>query len=246
MQGKKAFGLALIAALAAVAAMALTASTALATTIAPAATNVQATSTETRFLPNNAFSDLAVICKKTGGARLTTPEEGALKKNQNKTAVGTRSAGPGSVNTVFTEAPTFEECEVRNLKTGETVAGATVATNEANGRWEFSGLQLEAAKAENDKRVGLIGVPKAAATISVTGTTCVLTVSPEESSVVSGEWTNGTNSTTAPSTIRVDEQLAFTQTAGCAAFGLVSPAQFEANYSVKVEAGGAVPVTINR
>lgn len=246
MKAKKPVGLMLIAALAAVAAMALTATTALATTIAPAATKVHATSTETRFLPNNAFGKLAVVCKETGGGKLTTPEEGALKKNQNKTGVGTFSAGPGSVNTVFTEAPTFKGCEVRNLETGKTELGATVATSEANGRWEFSGLQLEAAKEENDKRVGLIGVPKAGAVISLTETTCELTVSPEESSVVSGEWTNGTNSTTAPSTIRVDEQLAFGQTAGCAAFGLVSPAQFEATYKVTVEAGGAVPVTINR
>ncbi|MBA3866010.1 MAG: hypothetical protein H0X42_06645 [Solirubrobacterales bacterium] len=235
-----------LALLVAVAATALSASTAPATTIAPVATKVHAISTETRFLPNNAFSELAVVCKATSGGKLTTPEEGALKKNQNKTGVGTFSAGPGSVNTVFTETPKFEKCEVLNLKTGKTELAATVSTNETNGKWEFSGVEFEAAKEENDKRVGLIGVPKGAATISLTGTTCVLTVSPEESSVVSGEWTNGTNSTTAPSTIRVDEQLAFSQTAGCAAFGLVSPAQFEATYNVTVEAGGAVPVTIKR
>jgi hypothetical protein len=246
MQAKRPAVLALIAALAATVAMALTATTALATTITPASTKIQASSTETKFLPNNAFSKLAVVCKQTSGGKLTTPEEGTLKKNQNKTAVGTFSQGPGSVNMAFTEQPKFEKCEVRNLETGKKELEADVSTNETNGKWEFSGVELEAAEAANDKRLGLIGVPRAAATIVLTKTECELTVSPEESSVVSGEWTNGTNSTEDPSKIKVDEQLAFSQTPGCAAFGLVSPAQFEATYSVKVEAGGTTPVTIER
>jgi hypothetical protein len=244
MKVKKPLGLALIAALAATVAMALTAASALATTISPASTKIQASSTETRFLPNNAFNKLAVVCKKTSGGKLTTPEEGALKKNQNKTAVGTFSKGPGSVNMVFTEQPKFEECEVRNLETGKPEREATVTTANEPSKWEFSGVELESAKEENDKRLGAIGLPMAEAKISILGAgACEITVSPEESSVVTGEWTNGTNSTTNPSTLKVDEQLAFS---GCSALGLLSPAQFEATYSVKVEAGGAVPVTITR
>jgi hypothetical protein len=125
MKAKKPVGLMLIAALAAVAAMALTATTALATTIAPAATKVHATSTETRFLPNNAFGKLAVVCKETGGGKLTTPEEGALKKNQNKTGVGTFSAGSCRPRPVgISGTPDARSCSVsaRSSTSGSTAS----------------------------------------------------------------------------------------------------------------------------
>jgi len=248
---KKRMGLGLLAVLAAMVAMAFSAAESFATEITPAATAITVSSTETRFLPNNAFAENGVVCTASTG-KAKTPEVGTLKLNQNKTSIGTFSKGPGSVNFDFTEPPTFTGCKVENLSTGKEVAPAAVATNSTNGQWSLGVVQFQAAEEKNDIRAGLIGVPKAGAKITITGSTCVLTVSPNEASAVSGTWTNGTNSTTAPSTVKVDSQIPTGLGTGapkeaCEALGLKEVvSQEEATYSVRTSPESATPVLVNR
>jgi hypothetical protein len=210
----------LIALIAALMAIAVAASGASATIIVPPSKAIELKSTETFFLPENAYSELFVKCT-SSVAKFTTPAGRAkggttrvgIDQNVNRTSIGTQSTGSGGVWADLTEAPTFTGC---NLFKGATlVEKATVNTNSTNGAWSFTGNGVSEAVGS-----GAVGVPKAGATITVGGAT--LTISPEESSAVfAPEYNNSTH------TLRVDSQLRFNPGAS----GLVSPAQFEANYT---------------
>lgn len=222
MNTRKSIGL--LAFLAALFAFALGASSASATIVVPPNKAIELKSTETLFLPENAYGEVWLKCT-SSVARFTTPPGRAkggtarvgIDQNVNRTAIGTRSTGAGGVWADLTEPPTFSGCHLFKGSTeGEE---AKVKANNTNGNWSVTGNGVSEAAGS-----AAIGVPKAGATIEVAGTT--LTISPEEASAVfAPEYRNATH------TLRVDSQIRFNPGLS----GLVSPAQFEATYTANNE-----------
>lgn len=219
MSRRKSIGL--LALMASSAAIAVSASGASATIVVPPAKAIEAKSTSTVFMPENAYSSISVKCT-ASTAKFTTPPGRAkgggtkvgIDQNMNRTLIGTHSAGPGGVWMDLTEPPTFTGCQAFNET--EPIAGATVKTNATNGSWSLSANGVSEAAGW-----GAIAVPKAGATIEVLGVT--LTISPTQASaVLAPSYDNSAHSLT------VDSQIAFS---GGGALGLVSPAQFEAVYA---------------
>lgn len=207
----------LLALISALAVMALAASGAAATIVVPPATAIEATSSQTLFLPENAYSEVFVRCT-SSVARFKTPPgrkkgevvRNGIDQNVNRTKVGTRSTGPGGVTADLTEPPSFSGCGV--FEGATELLPATVKTNATNGSWSITangGNETEGSAA--------IGVPKEGALIETALGN--IKISPKESSVVfAPRYVNATR------TLTVDSQLAFEGA------GFVSPAQFEATY----------------
>ena len=236
----------MLAALAVCAFGALTVGTAFATRIAPANTAIKANIKEglAAFLPSNAFATTSIQCvssETTGTTPTQIAPPGGTENNTNRTGTGTFSTGPGDVIMDITK-PSFTECGVYVRSGGAwvKVEGAEVKTNETNGKWTFSGDFISTAIPV------AIAVPSNGAKIFVpteAAPTCTITVSNERASAVTGRWTNGTNSTTAPSSIRIDSQVSFNAPGvGTECPVSTSPAQEEAIYSVKTNPEGATPV----
>ena len=209
-------GLATFAALAAMVAMALAATTASATIVVPPSTAITATSASTIFIPENAYSTLFVKCT-SSTAKFTTPA-GRVKggttrvgedANINRTSIGTQSTGPGGV-TMDLSSIEFAKCGLFNGST--EVAPATVNTTTG---WSLSGEQGPS----EATGWAAIGVPKAGAEIFITGVGTVVVSPSEASAVIAPEYKNSTH------VLHVDSQIALSGA------GLVSPAQFEANYT---------------
>jgi hypothetical protein len=218
----------LIAMLAALSVLGVMAASASATKVTPSNTAQTATlaaGSLAEFKPNNAFNPFWTVCEESE-AKFTTPNSAVNENNINRTAVGKFSSGPGSVTANLTAPPTFNKCSV--VFEGAPVAGAEATTNANNGNWSVAVEGL----GTTGGIVG-IGVPKAGAVITVPGTECRVTVSPNQSSVVMARYTNATSS------LLVDGQIALEENAPkCAEVTgapFVSPAQFEAHYVV---AGG--------
>lgn len=229
----------LIAVLAALGVLGISAASASATRITPAGTAIRATSTTTNFIPENAFSPSSIRCSESS-ASATTPTQSepfppGTQNNTNRIGTGTNSASAGSVIMDISPAPTFSKCG--DFVGTEEKAPATVATNTTNGTWTIAGDFI----AKTAIPIA-IGVPSNGATITIG--TCVITVSNGRASSVMARWTNGTNSTTAPSTMRVDGQIRFSDAAaGCSGFNTANPAQFESTYSVRTNPESGTPVT---
>jgi hypothetical protein len=232
----------MLAALAICAVGALSVGTASATEFKPANkgfTGKLATGAISVFVPSNDFNADGIGCSESGvvGA---IPEEGALKKNQNKPGVGTHSVTYGSVITGITV--TYAKCAIYNWPTGGPWTKVTpeipvvVTPKTTNGTWTFAAFRNATSAPFTS-----IAVPKEAATIeyTVAGTTCKITVSPTQASSVFDEWTNGTATTA--STDTVDGQIAFTNNGAATCEG-ESPAQLEATYSVVVNGTAEGPV----
>jgi hypothetical protein len=180
---------------------------------------IELKSTETLFMPENAYSELFLKCT-SSTARFTTPPGRAkggttkvgIDQNMNQAGVGTRSGGSGGVWADLSEPPSFSGCHL--FKGGTQLEEATVKTNAANGAWSVTANGPPEATPS-----AAIGVPKAGATITVGTTT--LTISPEESSAIfAPEYDNANR------TLRVDSQIRFSPSVS----PLISPAQFEAEY----------------
>jgi hypothetical protein len=210
----------LFALIAALLAMAVSAGAASATLVVPPGEAIEAKSTQTLFLPDNAYNETFVKCT-ASVAKFTTPpgriKGGTTKvgidQNMNRTAIGTKSAGSGGVTTDLSSPPTFTGCQV--LHNAEVLGAAVVEANFNNGAWSLTGNGITEAAGS-----AAIGVPKAGATIKALGAT--LTISPNEASAVfAPEFKNSTHE------LKVDSQISF---AGGEALGLKSPAQFEATY----------------
>jgi hypothetical protein len=235
--------------LAVLGAMALMAPLASATRVTPAGTAIKATlaaNSEGRvaalFIPTNAFATTSIQCLKSETTATTPTQAAGTENNTNRTGTGTFSTGPGGVF-VDLSTPTFKECGVyaRVGSSWVKVKEAETVTNSTNGKWTLSGDALTATAL-----AGAIGVPSNGAGIfipSAAAPECTITVSNERASAVMGRWTNGTNSTTAPSTLKVDSQLSFGQ-AGGACPASSSPAQFEATYAVRTNPEGATAVKV--
>ncbi|HEY2053730.1 MAG TPA: hypothetical protein VGH14_07325 [Solirubrobacterales bacterium] len=230
-------------------AMALAAPLASATRVTPAGTAIKATlaaNSEGRvaalFIPTNAFATTSVQCLKSETTATTPSQAAGSENNTNRTGTGTFSTGPGGVFTDLS-TPTFTECGVyiRSGSAWVKVKEAETKTNSTNGKWTLSVDALTPSALS-----AAIGVPSGGASIFIpTEATkeCTITVSNERSSAVMGRWTNGTNSTAVPSTLKVDSQLSFAQAgAGCVASS--SPAQFEATYAVRTNPEGATAVKV--
>jgi len=233
--------------------MALAAPLASATRISPASTAIKGTLTANNettprtvaeFLPSNAYATTSIQCKESEVTGTTpsqvSPTAGTLN-NTNRKLVGEFSNGPGGVFMDIAN-PTFSKCGVYQRVSGAwaEVEGAEVKTNSTSGKWTLSGDFISSTAIPV-----AIGVPPNGAKLFITSEKeagCTITVSNERASAAMGRWTNGENSTTKPSLLRVDSQLSFSQTAGCPA--ATSPAQEEASYNVIVAAGGTVPVKI--
>lgn len=234
----KPIGVGAIVAIVAMLALALGASSASATRITPANENIKATNSgTTKFIPENAFAETSIQCKKSTVTGTTpTQVEPATQNNTNRTGTGTRSTGPGSV--IMPITPTFEECGVYTWNGTAWVekVAATTTVSTANGNWTFAALRAEAAKEANDMNIAAFGVPKAGASIefNIGLGPCTITVSPADASAVTGIWTNNN-----PSSVKVDGQIRFTDAAGCSGFNTGNPAQFEATYTVVTTPGGA-------
>lgn len=229
--------------------MALTAPMASATRVTPAGTAIRATlaaNAEGRvaalFIPTNAFATTSIQCLKSETTATTPTQAAGSENNTNRTGTGTFSTGPGGVFTDLS-TPTFTECGVYARVGSEwvKVKSAESKTNSTNGRWTLSVDALT-----STALAASIGVPSNGARIfipSEAAPECTITVSNERASAVMGRWTNGTNSTTGPSTLKVDSQLSFAQAgAGCPASS--SPAQFEATYAVRTNSEGATAVRV--
>jgi hypothetical protein len=238
-----------LALLAVLGAMALIAPLASATRITPAATAIKATlttNTEGRvaalFIPTNAFATTSIQCLKSETTATTPTQAAGSENNTNRTGTGTFSNMPGGV-LVDLATPTFSECGVyaRVGAAWVKVKGAETKTNTNSGKWTLSVDALT-----SSALAATIAVPSAGAKIFIpteAASECTITVSNERSSAVMGRWTNGANSTAAPSTLEVDSQLSFAQTgAGCPAS--TSPAQFEATYAVRTNPESATAVKV--
>lgn len=223
----------LIAVLTALAALAVGATSAWATKVTPANTAVTATSTNSKFIPANAYSEAFLTCK-TSTAKTTTPAESGPPplNNMNRGpeptygeggAVGTFSTGPGSVLMNLTEAPQFKEC---GAFIGETqIAGVTVATS---GGWSLAAYAVNQPQPE-EVSIAAISVPKEGAILTVAGAiNCVLRVAPDGTNVVTADYING-----AAQQLQVDGQIFFKEDAGgTCGLGGASPAQFEGDYAL--------------
>jgi hypothetical protein len=223
MNTRKSIGL--LALTAALFAFALGATGASATIVVPPNKAVELKSTETFFLPGNAYGELFVKCT-SSVAKFTTPpgrvKGGTVRvgndQNINRSGVGTRSTGPGGVWADLTEPPSFGGCDL--FKGATLVEGATVATSKEFGAWSLTGMGVTEAAG-----TAAIGVPKKGATITLASGTS-LTISPEEASAVfAPEYKNSTH------TLTVDSQIRFTPSTEL----ITSPAQFEARYIANEE-----------
>lgn len=234
---------------AALGAMALSAPLASATRVTPAATAIKATlaaNSEGRvaalFIPTNAFATTSIQCLSSETTATTPSQAAGSENNTNRTGTGTFSTGPGGVF-MDLSTPTFKECGVyvRSGSAWVKAKGAEAVTNATNGKWTLSVDALT-----SSALAASIGVPSNGAKVLIpteAAPECTITVSNERSSAVMGRWTNGTNSTAAPSTLKVDSQLSFAQAgAGCPASS--SPAQFEATYAVRTNPEGATAVKV--
>lgn len=207
-----------------IALVAFTAAPALATGVKAAsgigtAVKGKLTSPFASFTPDSGTGAITVECKASSLAGGWPPDV----ENKPSTVNTTEAAG-GSVADDLTTTPTFGEC---------TTAGAatTVATNSTNGRWSVDWQVMN--NVTSPWNTFEFGIPKAAATISITGTTCVITFSSKEATSVSGFYTNGSASTA--SRVAVNEEIPFEVTSGCAALGLEnkdSPVAFHAIYAI--------------
>jgi hypothetical protein len=218
----------LIAVLTALGVLGISATSAWATKVTPSNTPQTATLAPgalAEFKPNNAFNPFWTVCEESE-AKFTTPNNAVVESNINRETVGTFSSGPGSVTANLTQPPTFKKCSV--VFEGAPVAGAEATTNANNGNWSVAMEGL----GTTGGIVG-IGVPKEGAEITVPGTECRITVSPDQSSVVMSRYTNATSS------LLVDGQIALKENAPkceeVVGVPFISPAQFEAHYTV---AGG--------
>lgn len=207
---------------AALAGMAIAASGAGATQVVPPSTAIEAESSQTLFLPENAYSDVFVKCT-SSVARFETPagrpKGGTTKvgidQNINSESIGTHSEGSGGVTVDLTEPPSFGGCGVFEGPT--ELVKATVKTNSTNGNWSIT-----ANSGTTEEGSAAIGLPKEGALIETALGN--IKISPRESSAVfAPSYVNATHA------LRVDSQLAFEGA------GFVSPAQFEADYTADEE-----------
>ncbi len=230
-------------------AMALMAPLASATRVTPAGTAIKATlaaNAEGRvaalFIPTNAFATTSIQCLSSETTATTPTQAAGSENNTNRTGTGAFSTGPGGVF-VDLSTPTFKECGVyvRSGSTWVKVKGAETVTNVTHGSWTLSVDALTSTALSAS-----IGVPSNAVRLFIpteAAPECTITISSERASAVMGRWTNGTNSTGAPSTLKVDSQLSFAQAgAGCPASA--SPAQFEATYAVRTIPESATAVKV--
>lgn len=176
------------------------------------------------FTPDSGTSSVTVECKKSTAKGPWPPD------TQDKpSTINTVTEAGGSVADDLTTTPTFTEC---------TTAGAatTVATNSTNGLWSGDWQVLNNATSPWNEYE--IGVPKGGAVISITGTSCKITVSPKEASSVTGYYKNG--SATTESSVAINEEIPFEVTTGCEPLGLTnadSPAAYHGIYSISAQAG---------
>lgn len=219
----------LIAVLAALGVLSISATSAWATEVKPAGGTAVAKSTNATFIPANAFSEGSVVC--SSSATITIPEEGAQKKNQNKTGTGTFSTGDGSV-ILGLAPPSFTECSLKSG--GVTIAPAEVSTQ---GEWTASAYNSKAmSEAAGGDGAASIGVPKNGATIAIPALKCTIHVATNPN-VVTALVENDIAGEGAATGLAVDGQVSFTvEGEGCPSIGLEdakqSPAQFEGGYKV--------------
>jgi hypothetical protein len=91
----------------------------------------------------------------------------------------------------------------------------------------------------SDVDVAAIGVNQNGYTWAIAGG-CTIKYSPNGASPVTGAWTDGTNSTTNPSTVAVNEQIAMSVTS-CIGFG-ASPTVLTVSYKVTDTTNNANPI----
>jgi hypothetical protein len=186
-----------------------------ATTVTPAGDNFSITNTTNATLTTSNGAGSTVTCTGSTGAG-TVP-------------AATNNASTGSVSAQLTTAVGFTGC------TAPLFGNATVA--ESGG--EYIDVQ-SFSPTSSDVDVAAIGVNQNGYTITFANSTCTIKASPNGASPVMGAWTDGTNSTTNPSTVVVNEQIAISLT-NCLGVGN-SPMVLIVSYKVTDTTNNAKPI----
>jgi hypothetical protein len=185
-----------------------------ATTVTPAGDNFSITNTTNATLTTSNGAGTTVTCTGSTGAG-TVP-------------AATNNASTGSVTSQLTTAIGFTGCT-------SPIGNATVT--EAGG--EYIDVQ-SFSPTTSEVDVAAIGVNQNGYTITFAGIACTIKASPNGASAVMGAWTDGTNSTTNPSTVVVKEQIAISFTS-CVGAG-ASPGVESVSYKVTDTTNSANPI----
>jgi hypothetical protein len=193
------------------------ATTGLATTMTPAGDNFTiANTTKATFTTSNG-AGLTWTCTSSTGAG-TVP-------------AAANNASSGSVTAQLSTPIGFTGCSFPIL--------GTATVTESGG--EYIDAQSFTPAGGSDVDVVALGVNQSGYTISFAApSTCVIKFSPNGASAVLGAFTDGTNSTTNPSIVSVNEQIAMSFT-NCVGLG-ASPVVLIVSYSFKDTTNAANPI----
>jgi hypothetical protein len=198
-----------------------------------------------------AFTGSAVAT--TGNATTVTPAGDAFSitnttnatlttsNGAGSTVTCTSSTGAGTVPAATANASSGSVTAQLSTPIGFTGCTSTIGTPTVT---ETGGQYIDTqsfSPTTSDVDVAAIGVNQNGYTISFASPlTCVIKASPNGASAVMGAWTDGTNSTTNPSTVVVNEQIALSFTS-CIGAG-TSPGVEQVSYSVKDTTNSANPI----
>jgi hypothetical protein len=188
-----------------------------ATTLTPAGDNFTIANTTNATLTTSNGAGATVTCTASSGA--------------GRVPAATNNASSGSVTSQLTTPIGFTGCSAPILGTATVTESGT----------EYIDAQSFTPAGGSDVDVIGLGVNQNGYTITFSGSACTIKASPNGASAVLGAFTDGTNSTTNPSTVSVNEQIDISLT-NCIGAG-ATPGVEIVSYSVKDTTNTANPIT---